>query len=281
MFGGGSGSSMYFLDDQELYNDLWILSLPSFRWIRKVFTDADKPPVPRQQHTCHTIGRNMLILGGATNTTGNCAWDEMSFMDMTTLTFLTQYSYNSNAYVLPDIVKSQTFTNGQPQQDPANGWDDDELEKLFKGNDGEKSKSSLPAIIGGIVGGVVLIAVAVAAYFLFRRRQQKQRLQRQPQLPPGPNTAYLGHDLNTESNRVSQYSESIYSLQSPAPLSAYSYIDQFGGGEKGQSQQTPLMGSGQAPYFELANVEPYRNVGEEPLKRPVRQQTTRYELGGI
>jgi len=296
MFGGGSGSDFYSLDDQELFNDLWILSLPSFRWIRKVFTDPGVP-APRQQHTCHSIGMNMLILGGATNTTGTCAWDEMSFMDMTTLTFSTVYSYNPNQYVLPDIVKAATFTNGQPQQDPANGWDDDELEKLFKGhdNDDHKPANHLAAIIGGIVGGVVLIGIAVIAFFLLRRYRQKRGIQRQPQLPPVPNigTAYLGHELNVgegggrspnfypESNRVSHYSESTYSLQSPQPLSAYSHIDHFGGGEKGQSQNTPLIAPSQAPYFELANVEPYRNVGDESIRRPVRQQTTRYELGGI
>ena len=65
---GGRGPNSTFLDD------IWVLSLPSFTWI-KIYEGT----APRYAHTCHKVGsRTMITVGGAANTkyaTGPCDWE--------------------------------------------------------------------------------------------------------------------------------------------------------------------------------------------------------------
>ena len=44
------------------YNDLFILSLPSFTW---TVASAPNPPGPRAGHSCDLIGSQLVLIGGA------------------------------------------------------------------------------------------------------------------------------------------------------------------------------------------------------------------------
>ncbi|EPS37576.1 hypothetical protein H072_8709 [Dactylellina haptotyla CBS 200.50] len=179
MFGGSTGSSFLNRSADKYFNELYILSVPSFRWIRKTFEATDSVPAGRVQHTCHTYGKNLIILGGATqNTTEDCGWDELNILDMTSLQWLDSYRYLGEGYNVPDLVMGSISNNGQVQKDPVNGWDDHELEALFRDNySGGKSNTmvKIAAIAGGIAGGVILLLIIAAALFHLRRKKQVKK----------------------------------------------------------------------------------------------------------
>lgn len=49
--------------EQVQYNDMWILSVPSFTWI-EVDVDGQSNPPARAGHSCEIWGRQMIIIGG-------------------------------------------------------------------------------------------------------------------------------------------------------------------------------------------------------------------------
>jgi hypothetical protein len=54
------------------YDDIYVLSLPSFTWI-KVFSGK----IPRFGHTCHLVGgRQMLTVGGHNKNPNSCDWEK-------------------------------------------------------------------------------------------------------------------------------------------------------------------------------------------------------------
>ncbi|KAF3920918.1 hypothetical protein AA313_de0201840 [Arthrobotrys entomopaga] len=180
MFGGSTGSSFLDRTAESYFNDLYILSIPSFRWIQHTFEASNRPPTGRVQHTCHAYGKNLVVLGGATlNNTQDCTWDEVNILDMTTLTWLTSYSYSADGYSVPDVIMGSISNNGKVQTDPVNGWDDHNLQALFQ-NSGQKSNTmvKIVAIAGGVAGGVILLLVLFAGGYHYRKRQREKRAQK-------------------------------------------------------------------------------------------------------
>ncbi len=58
--------------DQTLYDDTWILTIPSFTWI-KVDTSDQSAPLPRVGHTCNVWDGQMVVVGGYVgNDTATC-----------------------------------------------------------------------------------------------------------------------------------------------------------------------------------------------------------------
>lgn len=67
----GSSHNIYFFGGQNLvpygsqeqYNDMWILSVPSFSWIQVDMKGQSVPPA-RAGHTCELRGSEMIVIGG-------------------------------------------------------------------------------------------------------------------------------------------------------------------------------------------------------------------------
>lgn len=67
----GSSHNIYFFGGQDLipygeqkqYDDSWILTLPSFTWI-KLDTDGQSVPPARAGHSCEMYGESMVVIGG-------------------------------------------------------------------------------------------------------------------------------------------------------------------------------------------------------------------------
>lgn len=57
--------------NQEQYDDLWILSIPSFTWI-KVDMTGDSVPPGRSGHTCNVWNAQMIVVGGYVGTDLSC-----------------------------------------------------------------------------------------------------------------------------------------------------------------------------------------------------------------
>ena len=56
--------------EQIQYNDMYILSIPSFTWIR--VPDQDNPPAARAGHSCHLRDGQMIVVGGYVGTSIPC-----------------------------------------------------------------------------------------------------------------------------------------------------------------------------------------------------------------
>ncbi|KAK6529471.1 hypothetical protein TWF281_008644 [Arthrobotrys megalospora] len=178
MFGGSSASSFLNHTTDKYFNELYILSIPSFRWIRRTFDVSDNVPVGRVQHSCHVYGKNLVILGGATQNTTECTWDEVNILDMSSLKWVTDYRYSTDAYAVPDIVTGSISNNGKVQTDPVNGWDDHDLEALFKPSNSGSKMVKIAAVAGGVAGGIILSVILAAGFMHYKRKNQHKREQK-------------------------------------------------------------------------------------------------------
>ena len=93
-----------------IYDEIWLLSLPSFTWI-KVYSGR----APRVGHTCHSVGnRTMLTVGGIVDIREGqgqlelCDFDTggVSDFDMSDLVWHGGFNATTPAYEVPDPLVS-------------------------------------------------------------------------------------------------------------------------------------------------------------------------------
>ncbi|KAK6335048.1 hypothetical protein TWF718_010490 [Orbilia javanica] len=177
MFGGSTATSFLNRTGEKYFNELYILSVPSFRWIRKTFDVSDNVPVGRVQHTCHVHGKNLVVLGGSTQNSTECTWDEVNILDMSTLKWITNYQYTTDKFTVPDVVTGSISNNGKIQTDPVNGWDDHNLEALFKVNSGGNTMVRIAAVAGGVAGGLIISFILVAGFWHYKKQREHKKEQ--------------------------------------------------------------------------------------------------------
>ncbi|KAA8574999.1 hypothetical protein MFRU_002g03680 [Monilinia fructicola] len=119
LYGGQNGDSVS-------YDDVYVLSLPSFTWI-KVYEAV--PGSPRFGHTCHLVGnRQMLTVGGAQKQYSSyCDWESsgVAIYDLYKLSWTSTFHHDANSYIVPgnitDIIGGNGFaTTTRPAKDFAN-----------------------------------------------------------------------------------------------------------------------------------------------------------------
>ena len=101
-------------DASTLFDEVWILSLPSFTWTQ-VFSGQS----PRFSHTCHLVGsRTMITVGGlksvnqaqglADTDAPACDWEieGVGVFDISSLTWGSVYNATSPPYEVPDQLMS-------------------------------------------------------------------------------------------------------------------------------------------------------------------------------
>lgn len=190
IYGGGTDYKTPMLGmNDTAYNDMYILSLPSFRYWQVPLGDT-KPDV-RQRMTCHVVNNNqMLVLGGhhvnSSETVDDCEWDELNLFDMYNLKWLDRYEpMNDNTFKAPDDLIPAL---GADTQNPAAGWDDDSLRSLFKGIEPgcpssdevqQKATKTLKtvAIASGACMILALITICFCCVFLRRRKRENKILE--------------------------------------------------------------------------------------------------------
>lgn len=207
------------------YDDVLILTLPSFTWTN-VWPIGE---APRWGHNCHVAGKRQMITVGGNNTNGlTCDWEVkgVAVWEMTTLTWGSVFMTNLTNYQVPQKVLEITGGNANgnaTKKDPALGWTDQGLQRVFATPRKTKSsgnltapapgKSHTGAIAGGVVGGIAGLAfIALAAYYL-RRRHRKRH---------GP------HELHNNSSPTSQgpgSPKNKYELEAVNENSPLSYLD--------------------------------------------------------
>ncbi|OJD15001.1 hypothetical protein AJ78_04723 [Emergomyces pasteurianus Ep9510] len=94
----GSSIQVYLYAGQNLipygkqiqYNDMWILSIPSFTWI-KVNTDGQSVPPARAGHTCNIWNSQIIVTGGYVGQDLTCDSPGVYIFDASELQWKTQY----------------------------------------------------------------------------------------------------------------------------------------------------------------------------------------------
>lgn len=97
-------------------DQVYILSLPSFRWFRANYA----PTYSRGGHTCHATNSSQIVMIGGQDPT-HCSkflgdgdstqapadpWSQgIGVFDMTTLRFKDSYQAKAKAYETPDVIK--------------------------------------------------------------------------------------------------------------------------------------------------------------------------------
>ena len=139
----GSSHNLYMYGGRGLngskpvfYDEIWVLSLPSFTWI-KIYSGTS----PRYGHSCHRVGeRTLITVGGAENTNYTnlpCDWETrgVGVYDLSTLTWGSVFDPNKGNYTVPDSVVETiggSGTGGANLTQPQGGFAHPDLEAIFK-----------------------------------------------------------------------------------------------------------------------------------------------------
>jgi hypothetical protein len=101
----GSSHQIYFFGGQNLvpyaeqlqYDDMYILTIPAFQWIKVDMSNQSIPPA-RAGHTCDIVGRQLIMIGGFTSTELSCDSPGVYVFDATTLEWTTGYSATAGGF---------------------------------------------------------------------------------------------------------------------------------------------------------------------------------------
>ncbi|KAH6648411.1 hypothetical protein BKA67DRAFT_594029 [Truncatella angustata] len=114
------GQNLLPVAGQTQYTDMYILTVPSFTWI-KVDAGSDNEPAARAGHSCQARDGQMIVVGGYIGQNSNCDTPGIHNFDASTLQWKDSFTAgdhaadlhpdnsilaNSNGYLVPDIVQS-------------------------------------------------------------------------------------------------------------------------------------------------------------------------------
>ncbi|KAL9595678.1 MAG: hypothetical protein Q9179_004890 [Wetmoreana sp. 5 TL-2023] len=201
------------IHEQTAFEDVYVLAIPAFQWIKiDVPDNADtrlSGNAGRYQMSCALYGdRQLFSVGGLlileeVNTivnmqSCNTSWAVARMLDTTTFEWHRDFTPGSAAYAVPDRVSKIIGggpSGGAKVTSPRGGFNDSTLASIFRktvpkyaatsptltANNTDTTQSSVPesstsvgAIAGGVVGGVVALAILGSLLYVFRFRQQRK-----------------------------------------------------------------------------------------------------------
>lgn len=185
----------------DALDDMWILSVPSFHWLR-----VDVDSVPRKSVGCTTVAERYMVTYGGTKPGWGKEGDEdecdqenygLRLFDMSSLAWTSRYEgppSGTHAFTVPKRVFDAIGGNKQgnaTQTAPTAGFETPGLASLFQKSRPMSSTSpSLPtdststisskkstntgAIAGGVGVGLAVIGIVVLGVFCLMRRRKKR-----------------------------------------------------------------------------------------------------------
>lgn len=137
------GQNLIPYGEQIQYDDMWILSIPSFTWIQ-VDTKGQSNPPARAGHSCNIWDGQMIVVGGYVGQDLSCDSPGVYVFDLSDLKWQTQFT------ALPG-------SNDQAQQLSQQKSTDDTNEVGLSGSYGYRVPQPVRAVIGGDeTGGATL-----------------------------------------------------------------------------------------------------------------------------
>ena len=149
----GSSIQVYVYGGQNLvpagsqiqYDDVWILTLPSFTWIKVDTTNQSVPPA-RAGHTCNSWNSQMVVVGGYVGTQLECDTPGIYVFNLSSLTWQNTYS----------VLEGGNYLNQQKSQEKD--------AKAMSGTYGYQVPAAVQRAIGGsALGGATVTAPAQTA----------------------------------------------------------------------------------------------------------------------
>ncbi|KAF4970117.1 hypothetical protein FSARC_2786 [Fusarium sarcochroum] len=278
---GGAGEK----EGSSGFDDIYILTLPTFTWIKMYPTTNGTGDYPHHSFTCNVVNKaQMLVHGGFFPLTDDCdVADQWGLHDMS----LGRQNKDKAPWQLydPDLTKYAVPTDiisvvggksngGATKTAPSGGFDHRDLNALMTrtasagtrtatrvvsgpsetgDSDPGSSKLSTGAIAGIAVGGAVaLIAGLLACFFLIRRhrRRHDRNGSQQPMSQP-----YDYHNPAHPSLASNQYSPGPWSPQSSS--FAPSSPSAFPGPQNVQSHQGPPVELPSGNVNDTSHVSPH------------------------
>ena len=86
-----AGQKLLPYGEQEQFDDMWILSVPSFTWI-EIDTDDQSVPPGRSGHTCHVWNAQMVVVGGYVGEDLSCDSPGIYVFNTSSLAWSTEYA---------------------------------------------------------------------------------------------------------------------------------------------------------------------------------------------
>lgn len=262
---GGLG----FGDNSTGFDDLWILTLPSFTWIK--WYQGTSPAGFHHSMTCNVVNNaQMLVIGGTFPVSDQCdapnVWGTHNVdMGKVSGNMWEIFTPNLTTYHVPPEVISVvggSSLGGATATAPAAGFQSHDLAVYFTEHASAavrtatrsasptaspSKKLSAGAIAGIAVGGaVVLIAFLLGCCCLIRRHRRRARQQQQQQPPAG-------------------YPAPDYSAVPQTPYSPYTP-----GGTPYQQQYQPPMLTQQAYPYQLPAAVPVELQGNNHQMDPTK-----------
>lgn len=149
MFGG---QNLIPYDNQTQYNDMWILSVPSFSWIQ-VNQAGQSVPYPRAGHTCNVWDGQMIVVGGYIGTEITCESPGIYIFNLTSLQWVNQFTALTGPQPSTGSFSSATY-NPFSQQINQRGSDGD---SGLQGSYGYEVPAAVQSVIGGnAIGGATI-----------------------------------------------------------------------------------------------------------------------------
>ncbi|KAJ4347129.1 uncharacterized protein N0V89_011067 [Didymosphaeria variabile] len=152
------GQSLQPAGNQEQYDDMWILSVPSFTWI-EVDPDTSKSSSPpaRAGHSCHVWDSQMIVLGGYTDPELGCDTPGIYAFNMSSLGWSDQFTALTGDKALK-AYNGNEGDEGNPLGQQANQRGFDHKAGL-EGSYGYSVPKEVQSVIGGKeTGGATLTA---------------------------------------------------------------------------------------------------------------------------
>jgi Kelch motif len=149
MFGG---QNLIPAGNQTQYNDMWILSVPSFTWI-PVSMDKQSVPYARAGHTCNIWDSQMIVVGGYIDPDISCEQPGVYVFNMSSLSWQNQF----NALTQGKSGKGSDTFSQQLNQEGTNA------ESGLQGSYGYLVPQVVISAIGGDPTGGATITAPVAS----------------------------------------------------------------------------------------------------------------------
>ncbi|PLB51632.1 hypothetical protein P170DRAFT_422622 [Aspergillus steynii IBT 23096] len=201
------------------FDDIYILSIPSFRWI-KWYPLSPGKGFPHHSMSCDVVdGTQMIVMGGSFTNSTSCDVAPiygMHNMDLGKQNAVKQnwakFNPNLTSYKVPSEIISViggSPTGGARVKTPSDGFDDRDLQPYFERSytpatrsptrpipsatspaDSDGSSRPVGAIVGGVIGGVAgALIIAGLVWFLLRRQRKKKEADAATTTTSAPGTA--------------------------------------------------------------------------------------------